>query len=158
MAAPRVDGAMIVPQRVNQPKATPPAKRSRDDSSVEVTSTVETTGWSSTEQAYKKHEIGLRRKNRWSAFQGRQQPPGWANAPTQPGAWQPHGPLPFRSPDRMLGEPPVNYFMRFSAALNEYYRAHGDKVGVATYGFTPDTQKMSPLFRRRPFRREFKVT
>lgn len=162
MGAPRVDGAGLLPPRVNPrnhlapAEAAPNAQRPRGrqvDRGGEGTATVETHGWQAADEAYAHHEIGLRRKNRWSGFQGRRQ--GWANAPTSPGMLGPHGgAAPFRAPDKMLGEPALNYFMRFSAALNEYYRAHGERVGVSMYGFTAGNEPGS-ILRRARFRRRF---
>ena len=162
MVAPRVDGALpgaAQPNRVEFRGEIPkngvsPVRRDKADRSGEATETVETTGWSATEEAYDRHEAGIRRKNRWGGFQGRQK--GWAftNADTAPFMAHARGPAPFQAPPKQLGEPALNYFMRFSAQLNEFYRAHGERVGVSQYGSSPaDTP--SALARRGRFRRRF---
>ncbi len=167
MAASRLDGAAppnpaaVVPQRVTAPReiqrnGVPSSRGTRADSVSESTETVETDGWSASDEAYDHHEVAVRRRERWAGFEGRNR--GWtpANDETAPllARARDHGPPPFQAPEQQLGEPALNYFMRFSAALNEFYRAHGERVGVSPYGDSPDAIR-GALARRARFRRGF---
>ncbi len=169
MAAPRVDG--VVPPNVApsvQPVGVPnptvnPQSLPRTDSTAESTETVETTGWEAADETYDQHEVGLKRRQKWSGFSGSNRfglGTSDGSEPTAPYLAEHRapqsGPGTFQAPPRQLGEPPLNYYMRFSAALNEYFRAYGEKVGVATYGFSPGNEP-SVLLRRGNLRRKFEL-
>ena len=121
--------ALAPTQPVEVPKqAILPLRKARPDSQLgEVTET----GWEVADAAYDQHEVGLRRKDRWNGFQGQRAAHAALLAALR------GGPAPFQSPESHLGEPALNYFMRFSAALGEYYRAHGERVGITRYAYNP---------------------
>ena len=159
MAMPRLTGVGVLPQRVDFRRDVPRAglQSGRDQNAGETADTGETNGWATSDAVYDRHEQGLQRRDRWAGFL---QHRGWSGtmAETMPSARaMAFGPAPFQAPPKQLGEPPLNYFMRFSAALNEYYRSHGERVGVGPYGSYTEASPMPRSRRGRHFRRTFSL-
>lgn len=164
MAVSPVDRAGLAPvipldRREIPQNGVTPVRNPRSATSPEDTQTAETLdeGWAAADELYGEHERGLSRKGRWSSFQGRSGR-NWAQADTAPFApvlRDDSGPGRFKAPDKQLGEPALNYFMRFSASLNEYYRQHGARVGVSRYGQSPDVGANVPPKPSLLMRREF---
>lgn len=138
-----------LPLSLPKPVHTPAQRKGADRSKGEKTETVEAKGFEKAEEAYRHNDV-LRRKNGWQGFQGRKGREAYAALLE---ALNP-GPKTFVAPENRLGEPTLNYFMRFSAALSEYYRKNGSKVGVSMYAFNPGDDPKSAL-RRSSFRRRF---
>ncbi len=167
MAAPPILalGAGVSQPRVNEPtpKSESPAKGAKSGTSKasgarrastdvgDVTETLETP-WHAAEEAYDQSDAGRARKQRWSGFKGS------ADEETLPFRFGPGfaPPKGFKAPTRFFGEPAINYFMRFSALLHEFYRKHGEEVGVSMYGLSPGDEPSS-LLRRTRFRRRFNL-